>query len=288
MTDTFDCPSCGGALVEIRPDETLTLCPYCNSSVVVPSELRERASGAQDSALRAAASPAIEEIGNLLSRGRKIDAIRLYREVFDTGLKEAKNAVEALEAGGKLPIASSFVASAAQQPADASVVQGEIRGLLREGKKIDAIKRYREAYTVGLKEAKEAVEAIDVGVWNPPTTRPTFSGYRMQDSQAAYFAQMVAEGRREEAIQYYRKVFDVSTTQAREAVEKVLAGKKDVLPRRTQAPASYEAALSDLAARAEAPAGSGRQTGRRLALVMGIALVVLFCVVFAAILVMAQ
>jgi len=287
MTDTFNCPSCGGALVDIRPGETLTSCPYCNSSVVVPPELRGAVPVSNDSDLRAAAAPAIQELGDLLSRGKKIDAIRLYREVFDTGLKEAKEAVETLEAGGALPIAPSFSASAGSLPVDTSAVHDEIRDLLRQGKKIDAIKRYREAYPVGLKEAKEAVESIDCGVWNPPTPRPNFSGYRMQDSQAAYFAQMVADGHRKEAVKFYRQAFDVSATQAHEAVEKVLAGRKDVLPQRAACSASYDAALSDLSARTTSPAGSGRKTGRRLALLLGIALAVLFCAVFAAILVKA-
>ncbi|MEB8340867.1 ribosomal protein L7/L12 [Streptomyces endophyticus] len=36
-----------------------------------------------------------------------------------------------------------------------------VRGLLRDGKKIPAIKAYREATGVGLKEAKDAVDRIE-------------------------------------------------------------------------------------------------------------------------------
>ena len=39
-------------------------------------------------------------------------------------------------------------------------IAGEIASLLQGGRKIEAIKRYREATGVGLKEAKDAVEAI--------------------------------------------------------------------------------------------------------------------------------
>jgi large subunit ribosomal protein L7/L12 len=39
----------------------------------------------------------------------------------------------------------------------------EILSLLREGKKIEAIKHYREATGAGLKEAKDAVERIEAG-----------------------------------------------------------------------------------------------------------------------------
>jgi ribosomal protein L7/L12 len=37
----------------------------------------------------------------------------------------------------------------------------ELRRLLQSGKKIEAIKNYREFYQVGLKEAKDAVEAVE-------------------------------------------------------------------------------------------------------------------------------
>jgi len=47
-----------------------------------------------------------------------------------------------------------------------SEVRDEVVGLLREGKKIEAIKVYRKHVSVGLKESKEAVEAIgnDLGI----------------------------------------------------------------------------------------------------------------------------
>ena len=37
----------------------------------------------------------------------------------------------------------------------------EIEAILRAGNKIEAIKRYREAYGTGLKDAKDAVDALD-------------------------------------------------------------------------------------------------------------------------------
>jgi ribosomal protein L7/L12 len=37
----------------------------------------------------------------------------------------------------------------------------KILGLLKEGKKIEAIKKYRQSYGVCLKDAKEAVEDLD-------------------------------------------------------------------------------------------------------------------------------
>ena len=64
------------------------------------------------------------------------------------GLAEAKAAVETLAAGGT-------PAAKAEPGADDDLLE-----FVRAGKKITAIKMYRERYHVGLKEAKDAVEAL--------------------------------------------------------------------------------------------------------------------------------
>jgi ribosomal protein L7/L12 len=48
-------------------------------------------------------------------------------------------------------------------PPQAGVAQATVVELMQAGRKIDAIKLYREQNHVGLKEAKEAVEALDRG-----------------------------------------------------------------------------------------------------------------------------
>lgn len=84
------------------------------------------------------------ELRSLLSSGRKIEAIKLYRERTGVGLAEAKSAVEALQV----------------QPVDSPDLETQIVSLLQQDQKIQAIKFYRERTGVGLKEAKDAVEAI--------------------------------------------------------------------------------------------------------------------------------
>jgi ribosomal protein L7/L12 len=92
------------------------------------------------------------EIDASLRGGRKIEAIKRYRELTGVGLKEAKDAVEALESGrsATLPPKSSILRQ---------VNDSEIEQQIRSGHLIDAIKLYREKTGVGLKEAKDAVEA---------------------------------------------------------------------------------------------------------------------------------
>ena len=92
----------------------------------------------------------LAELLALLAEGRKIEAIKHYRDVTGAGLAAAKETVEALERGEPLPT---------EEPAD-SAFENEIVLLLQGGKKIGAIKLYRERTGVGLKEAKDAVEAV--------------------------------------------------------------------------------------------------------------------------------
>ena len=92
-----------------------------------------------------------EEIRELLESGNKILAIKRYREKTGAGLAEAKAAVESFEAGGRF--------SERVQP-DNPDVMGELVSLLGHGEKIKAIKLCRQTYSVGLKEAKDAIDLI--------------------------------------------------------------------------------------------------------------------------------
>ena len=91
------------------------------------------------------------ELRDHLANGNKIEAIKLYREQTGAGLNEAKEAIETLERDETLPIPEQRISLS---------VENEVVSLLEQGRKIEAIKRYREQTGVGLKEAKVAVEEI--------------------------------------------------------------------------------------------------------------------------------
>jgi ribosomal protein L7/L12 len=94
----------------------------------------------------------IEQVHLLARQGLKIQAIKAYRELTGAGLKDAKDYVEALEAGAPPPA----VTPAASSRSDLA----EVSALLAKGNKIAAIKRYRELTGVGLKEAKDYVDRL--------------------------------------------------------------------------------------------------------------------------------
>jgi len=83
------------------------------------------------------------EVRDLLGRGEKIEAIKRYRERTGAGLAEAAEAVTAIGRGERPD--SPFLLS---DPDD-------LLELLRQGRKIEAIKRYRERTGAGLKQAKD-------------------------------------------------------------------------------------------------------------------------------------
>jgi ribosomal protein L7/L12 len=98
------------------------------------------------------------QIRELLAREQKIAAVKLYRELTGVGLKEAKDSVEAIQRGE--PVYSP----PSTQPTWGNdlVLEDQIKQLLAKRQKIQAVKIYREAYNCGLKDAKDAVDAIEV------------------------------------------------------------------------------------------------------------------------------
>ena len=93
-------------------------------------------------------------LADLVKAGRTLEAVKLVREVTGCGLKEAKDAVDQLARGE-----AWRAPSASGGPAD-EVLAEAVRGLIRQGRKVEAVKLYRERTGCGLREALDAVETI--------------------------------------------------------------------------------------------------------------------------------
>jgi len=85
-----------------------------------------------------------------LDQGNKIEAVKVYKGHTGSSLKDAKDAVEALQR-------SDSLARSAETDAD---WEAEVLRLLRQGEKIKAVKLYRNRTGSTLFDSKQTVEEI--------------------------------------------------------------------------------------------------------------------------------
>jgi ribosomal protein L7/L12 len=107
-----------------------------------------------------------ERIADLIEQGRKIEAIKLLRESTGIGLAEAKAQIEQLSAE-----AAEHAMPAERPGLDTPGLPEDVLALARGGRKIEAIKLLREQSGLGLKEAKERIEA-EVDTTGASVTNP--------------------------------------------------------------------------------------------------------------------
>jgi DNA-directed RNA polymerase subunit RPC12/RpoP len=95
MPAPLRCPTCSAPL-DLPPAYASTVrCTYCGAAVL----LSERAGQMEAAAAQQRHADAIAEVLAQLRAGSKIGAVKVYRDHFGVGLKEAKDAVERLEQG---------------------------------------------------------------------------------------------------------------------------------------------------------------------------------------------
>lgn len=123
-----------------------------------------------------------QKIRQMAQSGNVIGAIKEYRTLTNAGLKEAKDAVEAIMRSAP---AVNYSGPQIAGPSTHTSVDGEIREMLARKKKIEAIKIYRKATNLGLKEAKDYVEAIEAQMSLIGPTRPLVTPSTLQDDPLA-------------------------------------------------------------------------------------------------------
>lgn len=108
MPQTLKCPSCAAPLQYDGRSPSIK-CEYCNNITLIPEEYRRSSTAGQNISFGSGSGigdfaqslplDKLVEINDRLHNGRKIEAIKIFRETFGVGLKEAKDAVEQLERG---------------------------------------------------------------------------------------------------------------------------------------------------------------------------------------------
>jgi ribosomal protein L7/L12 len=152
----------------------------------------------------------------LIAQGNKIGAIKRVRELTGLGLKEAKDAVDAIEAGAPLEA----------RPADGNTGHGEVpaqplddvRALVERGNKIEAIKRVRELTGLGLKEAKDYVESMPAYSAPPPLPNAT-ARQPAREAGLAEVHTLARQGQKIQAIKLYRELTGVGLKEAKDYVD---------------------------------------------------------------------
>jgi ribosomal protein L7/L12 len=165
----FECPHCGATASYDGGPETSITCQFCGSTIIIPEEMRARAMPGTASAVPpypetgAPSAEALAEIRQLAASGQKIEAIKRFRALFNVGLKEAKDAVEALEAGQ--PVTVNGSAADLMDSMDFAQIGrlSEVKQLLKDGKKDEAVRLFREIFDVSLTKAQEAIDQLEAG-----------------------------------------------------------------------------------------------------------------------------
>jgi ribosomal protein L7/L12 len=101
-------------------------------------------------------------------------------------------------------------------------VEADARALLRSRGKIDAIKRVRELTGLGLKEAKDYVEALERGEAPPPPQSTDPLGEPLAPAEMAYAARvLISQGDKIAAIKLVREQTGWGLKEAKDYVERL-------------------------------------------------------------------
>jgi ribosomal protein L7/L12/sugar lactone lactonase YvrE len=176
MPSSFNCPNCSAPL-DFKNLTTPTIrCPYCHASVIVPEELRAKAlssadlTSGQKPILQAALKEKLDFVLEAARVGNKLVAVRALRDSFPLSLKQATDLVDAIQRGGQvdLTLLQSLSPTSSQPVSLDPIIMQQITNLVQSGDKINAIKLFRQATGVGLKQAKDAIDGMAVAMSASP------------------------------------------------------------------------------------------------------------------------
>ncbi len=155
--EEMTCPNCGAAL-EFKTGTPVIVCKFCNTTLRLKAEVMGGQAAIdlnpQIDPYRSLAD--VDRIRSMLKDNRRTEAVRLYMEQTGAGLKEATQAIDQIQRQPPTQVLNT--------PAGPFAVDlDEIERLIHSGQKLNAIKLLREQTKLGLKEAKDAVDALERG-----------------------------------------------------------------------------------------------------------------------------
>jgi len=95
----------------------------------------------------------VNQIRSKLAAGRKLVAVKMYKDWTGSSLVDAKNSVERLQAGNQMGVAE-FGNELESDQLD------KILDAIEQGRKLNAVKLYKESAGASLMDAKEFIERL--------------------------------------------------------------------------------------------------------------------------------
>lgn len=234
MGQTFQCPNCGASLDYNPGDDPVIQCGYCRTSIVVPEAITRVSPPASDAPpmesspipnlLQPANLIRLEKIGQLARSGDKIEAVKLYRELFEVDLAQAELAVDRLALGEPLLVSSVAVEYSTFD------FEAELLQLLAQGDRLGAVNRFRELTGASLKDAQEAVDALKTSGALPGMSFHIRGNATMDQAEATRWAyafmeviKLVKAGEVEAAARLIQKAENKSYEKALEEAQRLAA-----------------------------------------------------------------
>jgi ribosomal protein L7/L12 len=148
-----------------------------------------------------------QQLERLIRSGNKVEAIKQLRNMADVGLAEAKAVIEAMDDGDHRPTAHD------KGPRNLKEAEEAALAALRQNNNVmEAIKRYRRHTRLGLKESKDAVDALSV---------VHRSEGRINLKVAQALIAMVSEGRKEDALTHLMSHAGYDDAEARALIRNI-------------------------------------------------------------------
>ena len=166
MPQSFRCDSCSAPIEFAGGESRFQRCEFCGNQIIVPAEVREAfASHYNFGGNLIDQARKLKEIKRLATSGNQIHAIKLYRETFGCGLKEAKDAVDGIIAGKPLVFTDFQTVDSTSYAASSLDAQklAESERLIMNGNKIGGISHLRESFGLSLQEAKDVADRLADG-----------------------------------------------------------------------------------------------------------------------------
>jgi hypothetical protein len=163
MVEKLDCPNCGAPLDNIQLGSPIINCKYCHTNVLLPTEITSPISSSIKTTPGNILGHAqdLKRMVELARSGKQVEAIRIFREVFDTSLAESKRAIDAIAAGQPviMPGSSTSITISTSQ----TEVLQQIANLYDNVSPLEAIKLFEETYGTSLSDSRELVEKLAAG-----------------------------------------------------------------------------------------------------------------------------